>query len=676
VTETKGAEVRVTDTDYDAEGRTVRIASPEGEIFYAYDAVTGRHTKTWTTESEWQYEYDVLGRLDKLVDVSAGLTTGITFDAVGNVSTVTVTDGSGVVRSTTHEYDPQRHWLVGVEHKNGSGNLLSAFAYTRRSDGQILQVDETVKQPDSSLVTTTAAYTYDALNRLTKEDVDTSTAGGDYVKEYILDLVGNRTKLVETKEGQSPVTTTNTYNARDQLLTATTGAVTITYSYDSNGSLIMRTDGTATTTHEWDVRGRLVGADVDGTATSYKYTPGGIRSAVTEGGSTVEYIIDGMTPSGYQQVVEERASGVLTVRYTYGPSLDPVSETRNGTTAVYLGDGHSGVRQAIDATTGAVLLVQRFDAFGQTVAQAGTLVNSIGYRGERFDATLGQYYLRARFYDPGCGRFTGMDPRIPPVGDLLNANLYLYGFANPVMYSDPVGLNLYLAGLGRVAHQLIYSEYLKDYPTNVTRPLGAGIGLGSALLPDIVDVTRREIGEIKPLSLGGLATGMVQLSAYLAAVNGLSVTYKGVTYTTPPFMGGGWGPSTWPVGVRALFPGTINPLYGNWVVFTLANANGLILYKAYRLPTAVQQLAIQFAAARVLAGMIEGYLQNVRNGGFTFADEIAIDLVIERLLYATAIGAAGYLGVSLYRSGAASRFFAEMGSRISLGSFTARFGFG
>ena len=74
-------------------------------------------------------------RLDKLVDVSAGLTTAYTFDAVGNIDTITVTGGSGVVRSTTHEYDPQRHWLVGVEHKNGSGDLLSEFDYTRRADG-------------------------------------------------------------------------------------------------------------------------------------------------------------------------------------------------------------------------------------------------------------------------------------------------------------------------------------------------------------------------------------------------------------------------------------------------------------------------------------------------------------------------------------------------------------
>ena len=117
-----------------------------------------------------------------------------------------------------------------------------------------------------------------------------------------------------------------------------------------------------------------------------------------------------MTPSGHAQVVEELASGVLAVRYTYGASLEPVSETRDENTSVYLADGHSGVRQAIgiDFTIGEIRLAQRFDAYGVNVAKAGWLETPIGYRGDRFDATLGQYSLRARMYDPRSGRFTRM----------------------------------------------------------------------------------------------------------------------------------------------------------------------------------------------------------------------------------------------------------------------------
>jgi RHS repeat-associated protein len=270
------------------------------------------------------------------------------------------------------------------------------------------------------------------------------------VKQHFLNLVSNRTKLVETKEGQSPVTTMSTYNARDQLLTETTGSTTINYGYDSNGSLIIQTGRT----QSWDLRGRFSGATVDGKSTSYRYTPDGIRSSVTEGSTTIDYIIDGMTPSGYQQVVEERdGSGLLVVRYTYGASLDPISEMRGGTSSLYLGDGHSGVRQAIDLL-GAVVLAQRFDAFGVSLRRDG-LATPIGYRGERFDATLGQYYLRARYYDPRSGRFTGVDPFAGNMGDPLQLMRYGYAGNSPIWGMDPTGMEFSLSGLGaRIASGL------------------------------------------------------------------------------------------------------------------------------------------------------------------------------------------------------------------------------
>ena len=60
ITETEGSTVRITDTDYDIEGRIVKITRPEGWIAYGYDDATSRHTKTWTANSEWSYEDDLL----------------------------------------------------------------------------------------------------------------------------------------------------------------------------------------------------------------------------------------------------------------------------------------------------------------------------------------------------------------------------------------------------------------------------------------------------------------------------------------------------------------------------------------------------------------------------------------------------------------------------------------
>jgi len=51
-----------------------------------------------------------------------------------------------------------------------------------------------------------------------------------------------------------------------------------------------------------------------------------------------------------------------------------------------------------------------------------------------YDGDLGQYYLRARYYNPVLGRFTQEDVYR---GDGLN--LYAYSQSNPVKYYDPSG---------------------------------------------------------------------------------------------------------------------------------------------------------------------------------------------------------------------------------------------
>jgi len=56
------------------------------------------------------------------------------------------------------------------------------------------------------------------------------------------------------------------------------------------------------------------------------------------------------------------------------------------------------------------------------------------YTGQQYGQEMGQYYLRARFYNPVIGRFTQEDMYR---GDGLN--LYAYCANNPVNYYDPNG---------------------------------------------------------------------------------------------------------------------------------------------------------------------------------------------------------------------------------------------
>ena len=61
-----------------------------------------------------------------------------------------------------------------------------------------------------------------------------------------------------------------------------------------------------------------------------------------------------------------------------------------------------------------------------------TVENRFGFAGEILDAVTGQYYLRARFYNPVIARFVSEDTYY---GDGLN--LYAYCHNNPVGYVDP-----------------------------------------------------------------------------------------------------------------------------------------------------------------------------------------------------------------------------------------------
>ncbi len=77
-----------------------------------------------------------------------------------------------------------------------------------------------------------------------------------------------------------------------------------------------------------------------------------------------------------------------------------------------------------------------YNAFGVVARKNETVPNQLLYTGQQYDQESGQYYLRARFYNPVIGRFLQEDVNR---GDGLN--LYAYCANNPVVYYDPSGYN-------------------------------------------------------------------------------------------------------------------------------------------------------------------------------------------------------------------------------------------
>ncbi len=286
----------------------------------------------------------------------------------------------------------------------------------------------------------TTDYLYDALGRLTREDFDAVAAGLDYETDYTLDLVGNRLAKNTLFENGNVEQILSQYNACDWLLTEETRVNsaltnTTTHGYDQNGSLASQssTNGDSAT-YTWSLRNRLSGATVirggQTTNASYLYNDEGIRVRTTENGTTRLLLVDSNNPTGYAQVIEEYTpGGILFASFVYG--LEPLSQNQSGVVSHYFLDGHSGVRLLLNAVN-AIVNRYRYDAYGVTLAGAGTAANPLLYRGERFDPVLAQYYLRARFYDPTTGRFTRLDPfagrfRVPQ-----SLHKYAYAHADPM----------------------------------------------------------------------------------------------------------------------------------------------------------------------------------------------------------------------------------------------------
>ena len=101
------------------------------------------------------------------------------------------------------------------------------------------------------------------------------------------------------------------------------------------------------------------------------------------------------------------------------------------------------------------------DAFGEMISQSGTTPNEWRYEGEQYDAGSGLYDLRARWMDPGVGRFTSRDTFSETITDPISLHPYLYTEDDPVNRTDPSGHNslsdfhgLYLGIIKNIYHTL------------------------------------------------------------------------------------------------------------------------------------------------------------------------------------------------------------------------------
>jgi RHS repeat-associated protein len=405
---------------YDARDRLVKRTDPDGTfIAYAYDAA-GNRTSVTTPAGTAAYTFDALNRTATVKGPDGGLTS-YTYDAAGNLTETDLANGTKEVR----QYDLLNR-LTYLENDGPSG-VISSYRYTLGPTGRRDAVVEDTGRR--------VGYSYDALDRLTREAITDAVFGNPTI-DYTYDAVGNRLSMNDSAQGL----TAYTYDANDRLLTEALGSQVTQYAYDANGNTLSKvTSATDQAFYHWDFQNRMVSADVtSGTGTQhtdYRYDADGIRVSQTSGGVETRYLIDTVQP--YAQVLlEYRPGGLVVASYVYGNGL--ISQSRGGVLSYYQKDGLGSTR-ALTNASGVVTDRYVYDAFGRTIGQTGSTVNSYLFAGQQRDAATGLDYLRARYMSVSAGRFISRDSFEGVLKDPLTLQRYVYGGADPVNHTDPSG---------------------------------------------------------------------------------------------------------------------------------------------------------------------------------------------------------------------------------------------
>ncbi len=290
----------------------------------------------------------------------------------------------------------------------GASKAEANFVLARYSQPSILHVG--LSSLHQETVSQTIDYTYDPLGRLTAADYST----GDYYY-YAYDAVGNRL----TQETQAGATS-YTYDIANRL----TQAGNNTYTWDNNGNLL----GNGTDTYSYDPANRLTAISGGQAAIGFGYDGLGDRLQQTLDNQTTDYSLDINT--NLPVVLNDDSNS-----YIYG--LGNIAQSSPENTSYFLGDALGSTRQLSD-TTGDVTFSQNYDPFGDSIGSTGDASSIYGYAGEQTDST-GLQYLRARYYDPGTGRFLSHDSFPGYINLPQSQNPFAYSMNNPVFYVDPSG---------------------------------------------------------------------------------------------------------------------------------------------------------------------------------------------------------------------------------------------
>ena len=429
------------DTCTNGVGRLCQMTDESGITTYAYDARGNLVSQTATIDSIAYTTSYVYNGADQLTQMTypSGRTVDYTRNTLGQVASVTTTQGTTDTISSTMTYQPFGP-MSGMIYGNNlvqtktydldyrltslmtvNGSTHQDLAYTLDDANNITDITNALD------ATRTQSLLYDELNRLT----DATSHYGDI--DYTYDNIGNR--LSETID---TVAETYTYDVNSHHLTQTVNGGTTNYTYDANGNTTSNTAFDFTYGDNNRLKTSGIGASPIAT-----YTYNGRGERVKKDGLTITYY---HYDQGGQLIAETDAAGVTQVEYIYIDG-QPVSIVTGGTLN-FIHNDHLGTPQQISDATQAIVWQADYSPFGDATITTSLITNNLRFPGQYYDEETGLHYNYYRYYDPKLGRYVTSDP----IGLFAGTNTYTYVVNNPINFIDPIGLDSVSIGFGGSFH--------------------------------------------------------------------------------------------------------------------------------------------------------------------------------------------------------------------------------
>ena len=330
-------------------------------------------------------------------------------------------------------------------------------------------VSESLGQGFDELYAVDGLYRLSSLQRGTLSSNQTAITGKTFAQGWSLGAVGNWSNYNRDDNGDGTweLVQNRSANPANEItaITESTGPTWATPAYDHAGNMtsmpqpVDPTKSYTATFDGWNRLIKIVDPSTGNEVAEFRYDAAGRRivQKTFSGGSLVETRrLYHSAPSEVSQVLEARVGTATAAdrQFVWGLRYadDLVLRDRNTPGNTGLNERLYAIQDAnwnvtgVTDPAGNVQERYAYRAYGHAIFLNALFANPVAtsavamedlFTGRKFDTATGLFFYRARYYHPALGQFLGRDPIVYDSGDY---NLYQYVASQPILLTDPSGL--------------------------------------------------------------------------------------------------------------------------------------------------------------------------------------------------------------------------------------------